>query len=139
MNNGLKALLIAASTIITCMIVTLGFSLAREARQIGNQVTDELEHYKTTLSEREIMKYDGTAVYGTDIVNLIKTELKHKNAGMSVRIIRGEMQQSSSSAEEYETDLSGGGVDLRSKYLGKVIRNKNDVITEIQFIEIREE
>ena len=139
MNNGLKALLIAASTIITCMIVTLGFSLAREARQIGNQVTDELEHYKTTLSEREIMKYDGTAVYGTDIVNLIKTELKHKNAGMSVRIIRGEMQQSISSAEEYETDLSGGGVDLSSKYLGKVIRNKNDVITEIQFIEIREE
>ena len=139
MNNGLKALLIAASTIITCMIVTLGFSLAREARQIGNQVTDELEHYKTTISEREIMKYDGTAVYGADIVNLIKTELKHKNAGMSVRIIRGEMQQSISSAEEYETDLSGGGVNLSSKYLGKVIRNKNDVITEIQFIEIREE
>ena len=32
MDNGLKGLLLAAGTIITCIIVSLGFYIAREAR-----------------------------------------------------------------------------------------------------------
>lgn len=140
MNNGLKALLIAASTIITCMIVTLGFSLAKEAKQIGNQVTEELERYKTTLSERELMKYDGTEVFGADIVNLIKTELTHTKTEFMVSVIAAGETFSFSTAEEYEKRgrECARVLKLTERYRGSVIRNKNDVITELQFIKMEE-
>lgn len=139
MNNGLKALLIAASTIITCMIVTLGFSLAKEAKQIGNQVTEELEHYKTTLSERELVKYDGVSVYGADIVNLMKLELKDGKRGFEVRVISAGGQQVFSTYQEYEEAGAKSTLVSTGHYKGKVIRNKNDVITELQFTRIEEE
>lgn len=140
MNNGLKALLIAASTIITCMIVTIGFSMAREAKQIGNRVTEELEQYKTTLSERDLMKYDGAAVYGTDIMNLVKTEQTRENAGFCVTIITGSEQvviQADAKKEEKER-AAADAVLAAARYQGKVIRNKNKVITELQFKKMEE-
>jgi len=86
MNNGLKALLIAASTIITCMIVGLGFSLAKEAKQIGNSVVEELHQYRSTIEERDVMKYDGATVYGADVVNLMKRELSDAETGFWVTV-----------------------------------------------------
>jgi len=135
MNNGLKALLIAASTIITCIIVTLGFSLARQAREIGNNVTEDLERYKTVLAERNIVKYDGAVVLGGDVVNLIRVELAQSKPEYRITIQNSNTTWSFDTLKDYETALSNDSscIDLNGEYLGKVIRNKNDVISEIRF------
>ena len=86
MSNGLKALLIAASTIITCIIVSLGFRLAKEAGTIGNYVVEGLFQYRNVVEERDLMKYDGVMVYGSDVVNLMKKELPETTDRKSTRL-----------------------------------------------------
>lgn len=136
MNNGLKALLIAASTIITCIIVGLGFTMAREAKQIGNYVVEELHHYRSTVEERDLMKYDGVVVYGSDVVNLMKKELSETENGFEVTICDGGKKysyKSSAEAENAQDTERAEYIRPTSKYTGKVVRNKNEVIVEIVF------
>lgn len=131
MNNGLKALLIAASTIITCMIVSLGFRLANSAGQIGNRVNAEMEQYKTTLQERNITKYDNAVVYGADILNLIQMELPtkadffrvtaHTDNGSYVFTAKGDIDYARKVL--VKTDI----------FKGAVLRNANGVIEEVRF------
>jgi len=86
MSHGLKALLIAASTIITCIIVGLGFSMAREAKQIGNYVVEEMHSYRVSVEEQDYTKYDGVTVYGNDVVNLMKYVFSVKEANISITV-----------------------------------------------------
>lgn len=137
MNNGLKALLIAASTIITCLIVGLGFSLAEEAKQIGNYVVEELHHYRNTIEEWDIMKYDGVTVYGADVVNLMKKELSDVENGFGVTVRNGEVSRSYETILEMEEVLeydTPAYIFPASEYVGSVRRDENEVIVEIIFI-----
>lgn len=136
MNHGLKALLIAASTIITCIIVGLGFSMAREAKQIGNYVVEELHSYRVSVEEQDYTKYDGVTVYGNDVVNLMKYVFSVKEANISITVEEnGELRI----YEEQEDITKAKEIGNRyyispvAEYTGKVKRNKNDVIVEIFF------
>lgn len=136
MNNGLKALLIAASTIITCIIVGLGFTMAREAKQIGNHVVEELHQYRSAVEERDLMKYDGVVVYGSDVVNLMKKELSETETGFGVTVCDGDKKYSYKSSVEAEKAQDAERTEYilpTSRYTGKVVRNKNEVIVEIVF------
>ncbi|MBQ9767631.1 MAG: hypothetical protein IJW37_05980 [Lachnospiraceae bacterium] len=136
MNNGLKALLIAASTIITCIIVGLGFSLAKEAKQIGNYVVEELHDYRNTVEERDFMKYDGVTVYGADVVNLLKKELSDDETEIRITVNESGVSRSyetgaeAEAAFEYENPAYIAPV---SEYVGCVKRDENEVIVEILF------
>ena len=141
MTHGLKALLIAASTIITCIVVGLGFSLAREAKQLGNCVVEELHRYRVTIVERDVMKYDGATVYGNDIRNLMG-EVLTKKSGISVMIMTDTGTRSYETEEDIKrakTKESPYYISPLSEFTGEVYRNENDVITEIQFREKRME
>lgn len=136
MSNGLKALLIAASTIITCIIVGLGFQMAREAKQIGNYVTEEMHAYRIAAEERDYTKYDGVVVYGSDVVNLMKKELDDTATGFRVTVDDGKHEFSYATAAETEKALDMDGaayIAPMAEYKGEVIRNENEVIVEIVF------
>lgn len=136
MTNGLKALLIAASTIITCIIVGIGFSMAREAKQLGNLVVEELHQYRTVAEERNIMKYDGVVVYGNDIVNLMKRELKGEKTGFCVRVCDGEKvycYMTSDEIQKVQNPEYEEYIHPLSQYVGSVVKNKNEVIIEVKF------
>ncbi len=142
MTHGLKALLIAASTIITCIVVGLGFSMAREAKQLGNCVMEELHRYRVTIEERDVMKYDGATVYGNDIRNLMREVLTKKDGGVRIAIVTNE------GTRFYETEEDIGRAKIKdsayyispmSEYAGEVYRNENGVITEVYFQKIEEE
>lgn len=137
MNNGLKALLIAASTIITCIIISLGFMMAREAGAIGNSVVGEFYRYRRVVEERDLMKYDGAVVYGSDVVNLMKKELSETADGFVVTVKEkktGYSYTDRSGAEKAEDIEHAEYIVPTSEYTGKVIRNENGVITEILFV-----
>lgn len=138
MSNGLKALLIAASTIITCIVVTIGFQLAKKARQIGNQVTEELTDYQTAIAEQEDTKYDNVIVFGNDIVNLIKKRCGFGEGFIQISVVKGGNTVIFSSAEDAELALQKDNkayLPPFQEYLGRVLRNKNSVIYEIRFTE----
>jgi len=136
MSHGLKALLLAASTIITCIIVGLGFMTAREAKQIGNYMVDELHRYRTTIEEQDYTKYDGATVYGNDVVNLMKKELSEEKGEISITVEADGMVHSyrckadMADVQEIGTSQYISPVDV---YTAEVIRNRNEVITEIIF------
>lgn len=140
MNNGLKALLLAASTIITCIIVGLGFQMAREAKQIGNLVVGELQQYKTTLEERDLMKYDEVTVYGNDVVNLMKKELAEDGNGVWITVEQGAGSITYKDRAEAGRVQEIGAAEYiipTEEYIGRVIRNDNEVITEVIFRKVK--
>lgn len=136
MNNGLKALLIAASTIITCIIVSIGFRMAKEAGAIGNHVVEELYQYRSEVEERDFMKYDGAVVYGSDVVNLMKKELSETADGFVVTVKEnksGYSYEDRDGVKKAEDAERPEYIVPASEYTGKVVRNKNGVIVEIIF------
>lgn len=136
MNHGLKALLIAASTIITCIIVGLGFSMAREAKQIGNYVIKELHSYRVAIEERDYTKYDGVTVYGTDVVNLMKYAFSVKEGSVSITVEENGENRTYTGQEDIEKAQEAESayyISPAAEYTGEVKRNKNDVIVEIFF------
>ncbi len=142
MSHGLKALLLAASTIITCIIVGIGFMMAREAKQIGNHVVEELHQYRTTIEEQDYTKYDGVKVYGNDVVNLIRKELSEDDTGFCVTVENGKTGYTYRTAEEakkiQETETVYYIVPTE-EYVGTIIRNQNDVIVELVFRKVTED
>ena len=141
MNHGLKALLIAASTIITCIIVGLGFQMAREAKQIGNYVVEELHQYRTAAEERDYMKYDAVTVYGNDVINLMKQEFSGGRGGLRITVKEGNAGFSYEKSEDLKRVREIGTEEYivpTSEYLGEVVRNENEVIVEIIFCKVKE-
>ena len=136
MSHGLKALLLAASTIITCIIVGLGFSMAREAKQIGNYMVDDLHQYRIAIEEQDYTKYDGATVYGNDVVNLMKRELTEAENGFCITVESDGMIRTYKKAGDIALVQEYGSVHYiapAEEYVGKVLRNENEVITEIGF------
>ncbi len=136
MNHGLKALLLAASTIITCIIVGLGFQMAREAKGIGNQVVGELHRYRVSVEEQDLVKYDGVTVYGADVVNLMKKELPEKENGFCIRVWEKTDCYTYKSREEVSKvreEETARYIPPFAEYTGEVIRNDNEVIVEVVF------
>lgn len=136
MNHGLKALLLAAATIITCMIVGLGFTMAREAGRLGNHVINELHRYRVAVEEQDYTKYDGATVYGNDVVNLMKAELFEEPGDFSVSVGDGAVCYTYECEADTEKAQNPGNayyIVPTAEYIGEVIRNKNGVIVEIYF------
>ncbi len=137
MSHGLKALLLAASTIITCIVVGLGFMMAREAKQIGNHVVEEMHRYRISVEEQDYTKYDGVTVYGNDVVNLMKKELSGDVNELSITVKAGEQAFTYGAAEDVkkvQQPESGHYIVPTAEYLGSVVRNQNEVIVELIFI-----
>lgn len=136
MNHGLKALLLAASTIITCIVVGLGFQMAEEAKRLGNYVIEDMYRYRTAIEEQDLMKYDGATVYGTDVVNLMKQELTDTENGFSVVVSDGkisyfyEVREDIGKAQEPDREQY---IIPAAEFVGEVKRNENGVIVQVIF------
>lgn len=136
MSHGLKALLLAASTIITCIIVGLGFMMAREAKQIGNHVVEGLHQYRTTIEEQDYTKYDGVTVYGNDVVNLMKKELSRGKHDVDITVESGSVRYTYQTPEDVKKVQEAETTHYivpTAEYVGSIVRNQNDVIVEIIF------
>lgn len=138
MSHGLKALLLAASTIITCIIVGLGFMMAREAKQLGNHVVEELHRYRIAIEEQDYTRYDGATIYGSDVVNLMKKELTDGKNGIYITVENQNGRYTYDKKEDIKRVQEEGTVyyiEPASDYIGELIRNQNEVIVEMVFTE----
>ena len=136
MSHGLKALLLAASTIITCIVVGLGFRMAEEAKRLGNYVVEDMYRYRTAIEEQDIMKYDGVTVYGTDVVNLMKQELTDKENGFSVVVTDGRINYFYETREDIKKARAPEEAQYiipTAEFVGEVKRNENGVIIQVIF------
>ncbi|MFG6327835.1 MAG: hypothetical protein K1W00_13395 [Lachnospiraceae bacterium] len=146
MENSLKGLILAAGTIITCVVISLGFFISREAKETAANGANQINKLNSEFVESDKIIYDGAMVSGSEVVNVIK-KMKTDEVGILV------VTNKSSNYYGYEFDTSSGDlikktasdyeeacVSTNKKYInpyanfqGKVIRDQNDVITGIMF------
>lgn len=81
MENSLKALLLAAGVIVTCIVIGLGFFIAREARDTASTSTGQISKLNAEFQESDKVMYDGMSVSGSEVINVIN---KFKNDTMGI-------------------------------------------------------
>ena len=71
MENSLKGLILAAGTIITCVVISLGFYISREAKDTATNGANQINKLNSEFVESDKDIYDGTTVSGSEDLNVI--------------------------------------------------------------------
>lgn len=149
MENSLKGLILAAGTVITCLVITLGFYLSKEAQSTANTGTSKIGKINTEFAENDKTMYDGTRVSGSEVVNAINklngdqvgiyvvTKSSSVFYGYNFDTTSGELKTVSTNTYDKSIDsTSTSYINPYAMFEGTVIRNENDVITGIKFSQV---
>lgn len=72
MSNALKILLLAASVIVTCIVITVSFNTANQAKDIAEKSNERNKQFYESLDKEDFTAIDGTEQYGSEVTNLIR-------------------------------------------------------------------
>ncbi|WP_455717363.1 hypothetical protein [Anaerosporobacter sp.] len=149
MDNSLKGLILAAGTIITCIVISLGFYISREARDTAASGAGQISKLNAEFNESDKVMYDGLNVSGSEVVNVIN---KFKNGDISIQVntkkcstyyvnILDDKQTeiigtSSSSVKTAQNSLSNVYINPNAQFLGSIIRDINNTIIGIIFSQV---
>ena len=81
MENALKALMIAAETVLTCIIIAFGFYAADAAKTSAAAGSEAAAGYERRLTENSYLIYDGATLSGSELLNLIRYEMSMTENG----------------------------------------------------------
>lgn len=140
MDSALKGLLLAAGVLLTCMILGLGFYIAREAQATAGVSANRLHDYRVELEEGDLLRYDGLTVSGNEVVNMIKRLVsKYKegeDAPVRVRVALGSAEwvyRNKTGISELRNKNSSRFISPQKEYNTTIKRDENDVIIELIF------
>jgi hypothetical protein len=149
MENSLKGLILAAGVIITCIVIGLGFYIAREARDTAANGAGQISKLNAEFNESDKVMYDGLEVSGSEVVNVIN---KFKNASISVKVatnkciisyiygltLDGKQLGSKSSADVKDAQKTSNTsyINPNAQFLGEIIRDVNNTIIGIAFSQV---
>lgn len=146
MDNSLKGLILAAGTIITCVVISLGFFIAREAKDTASNGANQINKLNAEFVESDKVIYDGATVSGSEVINVIK-KFKNEKLGILVKTNKSKTyygysfdendgdiigQVNSKNVDPTDSD-SVNYVNPYVNFIGRIIRDKNEVITGIVF------
>lgn len=153
MENSLKGLLLAAGTIITCIVISLGFFIAREARDTAADGAGQISKLNAEFNESDKVMYDGLTVSGSEVINVIN---KFRNSNLSVMVENNkcatayyyELKDKTLGTGETEWSLgnkvqsdgytvqnsnSNSYINPNAQFIGDIIRDVNHVIIGVVF------
>lgn len=145
MENSLKGLLLAAGTVITCIIIGLGFYIAREARDTASSGAGQINRLNAEFMESDKIMYDGINVSGSEVVNVIN---KFKNDALCIQVKTKKNDMASYGYTDTTLSKESGlkikeTQNLNGKYYinpnglfqGEVLRDLNNVIVGLLFVQ----
>lgn len=146
MENSLKGLLLAAGTVITCVVITLGFYLSSQAQATASTGTSQIGKINSEFADSDKMMYDGKKVSGNEVINAIhkfegqQIAVKVKNHNCTTcygynldaknEMLLGENGVQYASNMSIDDDMY---INPYASFNGNVIRNRNNVIIAIEF------
>lgn len=146
MENSLKGLMLAAGIIITCIIISLGFYIAREARDTASSGTGQINQLQAEFSDTSKTMYDGTEVSGSEVLNVIR---KFSDDTMGIKVVTGKSSvyygyvfsesdgalgdKSASSYKNAQDVTKQSYINPTGRFAGSVVRDTNGVITGLVF------
>lgn len=149
MENSLKGLILAAGTIITCLVISLGFFIAKEAKASATNGAGQISRLNSEFVDSDKIIYDNTQISGSEVINVIN---KYKNELIGIIVTTSRDTQNYS----YNIDeISGNLLDLAvlgysadmkvsdisyinpvARFNGTVIRDRNGAITGLRFKQV---
>jgi hypothetical protein len=142
MNTSLKILLFGITALITALFAVLLFMTAKEGRQVGLAATIQMGELNDDIKNSGIMKYDGTEVYGSDVVNCIKEILGDYTAGETAPLyvyVKTLSSENTYTNKGYIVDIKNFTnmryIKPTAMFCGEIVKNVNDVIVGINFIQ----
>lgn len=146
MENSLKGLILAAGTIITCVVISLGFYISREAKDTASNGANQINKLNAEFLESDKTIYDGATVSGSEVINVIKRFAGDKLGvcvatnksvlcyGYNVDVTSGNIVDKSQNnvSNAYNED-NDAYINPYASFKGKIIRDDNDLITAIYF------
>ena len=146
MENSLKGLLLAAGTVITCIIIGLGFYIAREARDTASSGSGQINRLNAEFMESDKIMYDGIDVSGSEVVNVIN---KFKNDALCIQVdtkkggivsyiytditLKTPSRQSVKTAQDLKSSYY---INPNAMFQGTVLRDDNNVIVGLLFEQV---
>lgn len=142
MNTSLKILLFGITALITALFAVLLFMTAKEGRQVGLAATIQMGELNDDIKNSGIMKYDDTDVYGSDVVNCIKEILGDYTAGETSPhyvYVKTSLSENTYTNKGYIVDIRNFTnmryIKPTAMFRGEIVKNVNDVIVGINFIQ----
>lgn len=149
MDNSLKGLILAAGTIITCIVISLGFYISREARDTAASGAGQISKLNAEFNESDKVMYDGLSVSGSEVVNVVN---KFKNGDISIQVntkksstyyvnVLDDKQteiigSSSAAVKTAQNSQSNTYINPNGQFLGSIIRDVNYTIIGIIFSQV---
>lgn len=135
-----KILILAATTIITCIIVAIGLNAARTAKSLTDTVITQISDLNRELEDSDLKKYDNAYIDGSEVVNFIKRYLGDYSSPDSSDIYVY-VKTNKSTNTYINGDYLDNIRDFTHNYyikptaifFGEVVINKNGVILGVKF------
>lgn len=146
MENSLKGLILAAGTIITCIVIGLGFYIAREARDTASGGAGQINKLNAEFSDTGKTMYDGMEVSGSEVLNVIR-KFQDEAIGIMVKTNKASTyyvyqfdttdgELGSKTNQDFKTaqnELSESYINPNGRFEGGVVRDTNGTITGLTF------
>lgn len=139
-SDATKILLLAAATIITCVIASLGMMAMRSAKELNKTALAQMQSLNESIQDQDIKKYDKAEVYGSDVVNVIKKYLGDYGAGETAPIyiyVKTKVKENTyingTQIKNIQNFSHVNYIKPTAVFSGEVIKNQNDVILGIRF------
>lgn len=148
MENSLKGLMMAAGIIITCIIISLGFYIAREASDTASSGTGQINELQAEFADTSKMMYDNTEVSGSEVINVIrkfgdemlgvKVQTKKNTSYYIYQFNDADGSLKSMSALDYKSAqvaTNSNYINPTGRFLGGVVKDANGTITGLSFVQ----
>ncbi len=143
-NNIEKAtyiLILAASTIITCVIVWIGFTAMNTGKELALSANKQIAKLNNDIKDNGITKFHQEEVQGSEVINFIKEYLGDYSNGETGEIyIRVKTNNSENTYINgvyidnfYDFTNTDYYIKPTGLFHGEVIKNENDVILGVMF------
>ncbi|BCN32413.1 hypothetical protein [Anaeromicropila herbilytica] len=152
MENSLKGLILAAGVIITCIVVGLGFYIAREARDTASNGAGQITKLNAEFNESDKIMYDGLEVSGSEVINVVN-KFKNDDIGILVKTKKSDIwyvhilgqsgtvysldanSKSGNSVKDAQNISSAAYINPNAQFEGEVLRDSNNTIVGIKFVQ----
>jgi len=131
LSNGLKGLTLAAGVIITCMVISIGFFIAKESKDIASQGVEQISSYAQEMADSSISFYDGLSISGNEVERAIKR--LYQKTGIWVKQKNGTASYIDNTTEDVKKSIEEMGLNSYGSFLGEVEYDEKGKIKWITF------
>lgn len=135
-------MILAATVIVTCTIVWLGFQATEMARGLSNNAMGQMQDFADDIKDSGIMKFDGTRIDGSEVINCIRKNLgEYENletAPVYITVTTGSATNTYTNNTYFSNITSFADtryIKPMSNFQGDVVKNENGVIMGIVFVQ----